>query len=346
MRIAQVAPLHQAVPPQYYGGVGRIISYITEELVSMGHDVTLFASADSKTSAKLISTCEKGLRPEYDGIEFCLDFIAPHFNQMEQIKLRASHFDLIHFHTDILSFPYFRDLKTPALLTLHGRMDLPSFQNLYREYSEIPLISLSNSQRAPLLFANWLKTIYLGIPSNLYAPKYEQGNYLLFLGRLSPEKKVEWAIEIALQSEIPIIIAGNVDSVDNQYFDNKIKPLLNHPLVEYIGPVDDRRKLELLHNAYCLLFPIDWPEPGATVVMEAMACATPIIAFNKGVVPEIVTDGLTGYVVTSTMEAVVAVPKIKNLSRKKIREHFENHYTSRIMVESYIQAYNELITRS
>ena len=292
MRIAEVAPLYERVPPVCYGGTERVVSYLTEALVEQGHEVTLFASGDSLTQAKLISPCAQSLRLNPD----CIDNLAYNLLQLEQVFQRADHFDIVHFHIDYFHYPFSRRQKVPHLTTLHGRLDMADLVPLYREFDDMPVVSISNSQRAPLPWIRWCGTVYHGLPLDLYKPKKERGQYLLFLGRISPEKRPDRAIEIAKRAGMPLKIAAKVDEKDRKYMENEIRPLLDHPLVEFLGEVGDSGKEELLRNAYALLFPIDWAEPFGLVMIEAMACGTPTIAFRGGSVREIMTDGVTGYI--------------------------------------------------
>src|SRR5574338_112198 len=287
MRIAQVAPLYESVPPKYYGGTERVVSYLTEELVRQGHDVTLFASGDSETSARLVATCQRSLRLDKD----CQNQMAHHFVMLERVLKHADEFDIIHFHVDYLHFPLSRREAITQVTTLHGRLDIPDLIPLYQEFRDMPVISISNGQREPLPWANWQATVYHGLPPDLYRFRAEPVRYLAFLGLISPEKRVDRAIEIAKQVGMPLKIAAKIDRADKDYFDSVIAPMLNDPLVEFIGEIGDMEKGEFLGNAYALLFPIDWPEPFGLVMIEAMACGTPIIAFEQGAVPEVMEDG-------------------------------------------------------
>src|SRR5262249_19307646 len=321
MKIAQVSPLYERVPPRGYGGTERVVSYLTEELVRQGHDVTLFASGDSITRAKLVAPCERSLREDSG----CRDQMAPHILMLEQLFQRAEAFDLIHFHIDYLHYPFSRHQDYAHATTLHGRLDLPQLQPLYREFDEQPLISISNDQRRPLPDVNWLGTVYHGLPLDLHSVRPQSGKYLPFLGRISPEKRVDRAIEIALETGLPLKIAAKVDSADLEYFEGVIEPLLRKsaPHVEFLGEVGGKEKDEFLGNAYALLFPIDWPEPFGLVMIEAMACGTPIIAYRNGSVPEVIDNGVTGFVVENQEQAIAAVGQISQLSRMRCRQVFE-----------------------
>lgn len=340
MKIAQVAPLYESVPPKLYGGTERVVSYLTEELVRQGHDVTLFASGDSITSARLISPCPQSLRLN----PHCIDQLAHHILMLEQVFHGFNDFDVIHFHIDYLHFPTTRRQNRPHLTTLHGRLDIADLQPLYQEYREMPVVSISDSQRVPLPFVNWLGTVYHGLPEDLYSLREQPGSYLAFLGRISPEKRIDRAIEIAIRAGMPLKIAAKVDRVDRDYFDAQIEPLLNHPLVEYIGEIGDAQKGEFLGNAQALLFPIDWPEPFGMVMIEAMACGTPVVAWRNGSTPEVIEDGVSGFIVESLDEAVNAARLASLLSRRRCREAFETRFTARGMALAYLELYERLAT--
>jgi glycosyltransferase involved in cell wall biosynthesis len=340
MRIAQVSPLYESVPPQLYGGTERVVSYLTEELIRQGHEVTLFATGDSLTKANLRVCTEKSLRLDLA----CQDQLAPHFAMLEMVYNELGNFDLIHFHIDYLHFPLSRrNHKVPHITTLHGRLDLPELQPLYKEYKEIPLVSISNSQRKPLPLVNWKGTIYHGLPLSLYNIYESPGKYLAFVGRMSPEKRVDRAIEIALKTGIPLKIAAKIGKADEEYFETKIKPLLGNPLIEFVGEIGEKDKNEFMGNAIALLFPIDWPEPFGLVMIEAMACGTPTIGWRNGSVEEIIDDGVSGFVVESIEESVEAVNKITSLNRTTVREAFEKRFSSIAMTKNYLELYEELI---
>ncbi len=337
-RIAQVAPLHESVPPRFYGGTERVVSYLTEELVALGHDVTLFASGDSVTSARLIPTCERALRldPNHP------DPIAVHLLQLERVFREADRFDVIHFHCDFIHYPLTRRTGTPSLTTVHGRLDIPGLDDLYREFADIPLVSISDSQRKPIPWANWRATVYHGLPPTFATAHLESGEYLAVLGRVSPEKGVDRAIEIARRTGLPLRIAAKVDPADQEYFDTVIRPLLREPGIEYLGEIGEGDKAEFLGRAYALLFPIDWPEPFGLVMIEAMACGTPVIAFQRGSVPEVLRDGVAGYIVSNVDEAVSAVEHIPALSRATCRAVFEERFSAERMARDYLAAYASL----
>jgi glycosyltransferase involved in cell wall biosynthesis len=339
MRIAQVAPLYERVPPLYYGGTERIVSYLTEELIKQGNDLTLFASGDSITKARLIAPCERSLRLD----PTCEDRVAYHVLQLEQVFQNAAFFDIIHFHIDYLHYPLARRIGVPHLTTLHGRLDLPDLVPLYREFSDIPVASISNSQRTPLSWINWQGTIHHGIPLDLYEFKRSEGNYLAFVGRISPEKRVDRAIEIAKLANMKLKIVAKVDAIDRQYMETEIRPLLDHPLVEFVGEIGEREKPELLGNAYALLFPIDWVEPFGIVMIEAMACGTPVIAFRRGSVPEVIDDGVTGFIVDDIEESLQALDKIRHFDRERCRKVFEERFSAARMAGDYLKIYERLL---
>lgn len=340
LKIAQVAPLYESVPPKLYGGTERVVSYLTEELVRQGHDVTLFASGDSQTKARLISPCARALRLD----KSCLDPLAHHVVMLEQVLQRADSFDLIHFHIDYLHFPISRRLQTAHVSTLHGRLDLPDLVNVYREFADTPVVSISNAQRAPLPWANWQGTVYHGLPENRYRFRPDPGQYLAFLGRMSPEKGLDRAIELAQRVGMPLKIAAKIDAVDRAYYEKTIKPLLDNPGVEYIGEIGDSDKDEFLGNAYALLFPINWEEPFGLVMIESMSCGTPVLAFRRGSVPEIMVHGTNGFVVDTMEEGVQALRKMNSISRKECRRVFEERFTVERMATSYLSMYERLIS--
>ena len=340
LRIAQVAPLFESVPPKYYGGTERIVSYLTEELVELGHDVTLFASGDSDTKARLVAGWPRSLRLDPE----CIDQLAHHIAMLEQVVRRAKDFDVIHFHIDYLHFPLSRRQPYKHVTTLHGRLDIPDLVPLYREFTEVPVVSISDAQREPLPWLNWQATVYHGLPTNLYRFHPEAGNYLACLGRISPEKGIDRAIAIAKQAGMPIKIAAKVDKVDGEYFKTVIEPLLDHPLVEFIGEIGEDRKEEFLGNAQALLFPVDWPEPFGLVMIEAMACGTPVIATSIGSVPEVIEEGRTGLIVNELDEAVEAVRRLPHISRARCREAFEERFTALRMARDYAAVYERLIS--
>ncbi|RMG69872.1 MAG: glycosyltransferase family 4 protein [Nitrospirae bacterium] len=336
MRIAQVSPLYESVPPKLYGGTERVVSYLTEELVKMGHEVTLFASADSETSARLISVCPSALRLSRDVI----DPLAHHVLMLEKVIQHINEFDIIHFHIDYIHFPLVRSKRLRSLTTLHGRLDIGDILPLYSEFREMPVVSISNAQRKPLPFLNWVDTVYHGIPAELYKPRYETGKYLAFIGRMSPEKRPDLAIEIAKRAGIPLKIAAKVDDANREYFERVVKPLLDTELVEFIGEIGEAEKNEFLGNALAMLFPIDWPEPFGLVMIEAMACGTPVIARRCGSVPEVMKDGVSGFIFNEVDEAVGLIERVNEIDRRGVRRYFEERFTSERMARDYVRLYN------
>jgi glycosyltransferase involved in cell wall biosynthesis len=342
MRIAQVSPLYESVPPKYYGGTERVVSYLTEELVAQGHDVTLFASGDSVTKARLVAPCRRSLRLDKN----CIDQLSHHLLMLEMVAQRAREFDIIHYHVDYLHFPLSRRLGRPQVTTLHGRLDIPDLVPLYREFRDMPVVSISNAQREPLPFANWQGTVYHGLPLDLYTFRPEPGRYLAFLGRISPEKRLDRAIRIALRTGLELKIAAKVDRVDKEYFESVIKPLLKEPGIEYLGEIGEGEKDEFLGNALALLFPIDWPEPFGLVMIEALACGTPVIAYRRGSVPEVLEDGVTGFIVHGFEDAVRAVEEVHKIERARCRAVFEERFSARRMAQDYLAIYQNLLAAS
>lgn len=342
MRIAQVAPLYESVPPRLYGGTERVVSYLTDELVRQGHEVALFASGDSSTLAELRPVCERALRLEGKKI---VDPLAHHMRMLEMVAQEAADFDVVHYHVDYLHFPVTRRLKIATVTTLHGRLDIADVHPIYREFREMPLVSISNAQRGPIQWANWIATVHHGLPEQMYVPRETPGKYLAFLGRICPEKRVDRAIEIAKRAGMPIKIAAKVDPADQAYFEGEIRKLLDHSLVEYIGEIGEGEKSNFLGNAYALLFPIEWPEPFGLAMIESMACGTPVIAFRMGSVPEIVEDGKTGYVVDSLDEAVKAVERTGTLDRKMCRRIFHERFSADRMYRDYLAVYQQIRSR-
>lgn len=338
MRIAQIAPLAEAVPPRLYGGTERVVFWLTEELIRRGHDVTLFASAESETSANLASCAPQALR--LAGIR---DHTASLLVMLDQVRRRASEFDVIHFHVDLLQFPSFQHIFGKCVTTLHGRLDLPDFHPVYRHFPQMPLVSISDDQRRPMPPVNWRATIHHGLPPALYPFSPHGDGYLAFLGRIAPEKRPDRAIAIAKQSGVPLKIAAKVDRADREYFECKIAPLLDHPLIEFIGEIDDSQKPDFLGNALALLFPIDWPEPFGLVMIEAMSAGTPVIAWTRGSVPEVIEDGISGLLVESIEEAVAAVHRIGTLDRAAVRLCFETRFTAARMASRYVHVYEDLL---
>jgi glycosyltransferase involved in cell wall biosynthesis len=344
MRIAQVAPLTEAVPPKLYGGTERVVHWLTEELVTLGHDVTLFASGDSQTSAKLDATWPKALR--LDGS--VRDPNALHMVMLERVRQKCDEdeFDFLHFHLDYYPFSLFSRQPTPFLTTLHGRLDLPEHQPVFTTFSKAPVISISNAQRRPVPQANWVNTIYHGLPEKLLTPRPVTPGYLAVLGRIAPEKGVDRAIKIAIRCGIPLKIAAKVDRADQDYYDAIIRPLMAHPLVEYIGEIGDHEKPSFLSGAIGLLLPIDWPEPFGLVMIEAMACGAPVIAYNRGSVPEIIDEGVTGFIVEDETSAVAAVGRLAQMDRAAVRKQFEARFTARRMALDYLATYDQLIEQT
>jgi glycosyltransferase involved in cell wall biosynthesis len=339
MRIAQVSPLTEAVPPKFYGGTERVISWLTEELVELGHEVTLFASGDSTTRAKLQAMWPKALR--LDGS--VRDPNALHMSMIEQVCRRSQEFDIIHFHLDYYPFSLMSRQAVPFVTTLHGRLDLPEHQPVFETFAAAPVVSISHSQRRPIHSANWVGTVHHGLPRTLLTPQPVKPSYLAFLGRISPEKRVDRAVRIAQRCGLPLKVAAKVDRVDQDYFDDEIRQLFELPFVEYIGEIADHQKAEFLSGAVALLVPIDWPEPFGLVMIEALACGTPVIAYNRGAVPEIVEDGVTGFVVEDETSAVGAINHLPRLSRAAVRQRFEQRFTGRRMAEDYLSIYRQLI---
>jgi glycosyltransferase involved in cell wall biosynthesis len=344
MKIAQIAPLFESVPPRLYGGTERVVSYLTEELVEQGHEVTLFASADAITSAELVPCTRRALRLGGAGRD-----PIPHLMIMlDNVRERADEFDVLHFHIDYLHFPLFRSDSVRILTTLHNRLDGPDHPQFYLRFPEMPLVSVSNTQRAPLRRANFVGTVYHGLPLDLHKPTFDsRGGYLAFLGRISPEKRPDRAIAIARAVGMPLRIAAKTDKANGGwYFREVILPLLRGPGVEFIGEIDERAKTEFLGHAAALLFPIEWPEPFGLVMIEAMACGTPVLAFRCGSVPEIVDDGLTGRIASTMDEAVRAVPEVLTLDRKAIRRRFEERFSSTRMTKDYLRLYRSMVRKA
>lgn len=340
MRIAQIAPLTEAVPPKLYGGTERVIHWLTEELVALGHDVTLFASGDSHTSAKLEAVWPRSLRLDRTVRDPCALLIV----MLEHVRRRVVEFDLLHFHLDYYPFSLFLRQPTPFLTTLHGRLDLPEHRSVFTTFPSVPLVAISDAQRRPVPHANFVRTIHHGLPVNMLRPRPAKRSYLAFLGRISPEKGLDRAVRIACRCGVPLRIAAKVDKLDHEYFSTQIRPLIDGKHIEYIGEISDQEKSEFLSGALALLTPINWPEPFGLVMIEAMACGTPVIAFNHGAVPEIVEHGLTGFVVEDEAGAVAAVEQLSRLSRTVIRARFEQRFTARRMAEDYLDVYRTLVT--
>jgi glycosyltransferase involved in cell wall biosynthesis len=339
MRIAQIAPLYEAVPPKLYGGTERIVAHLTDALVDLGHDVTLFASGDSNTRATLVPMRDQAIRLDPDGLH---SDMASHLSMLHEVRQRSDEFDILHFHVDLLHFPLFADIASRTLTTLHGRLDLKGLSETYRRWPKFPMVSISDHQRRPLRFANWAGTVHHGMPPSLYrfSPRAE-GGYLAFLGRISPEKRPDRAIAIAKAVGLPLKIAAKVDAADRAYY-REIKHLLDDPLVEFIGEIGDEQKSEFLGKATALLFPIDWPEPFGLVMIEAMACGTPVVAWQCGSVPEVIDNGITGRVVNSDAEAIRAVAEVARYDRARIRETFDKRFSAQTMAQNYLALYGRM----
>jgi len=338
LRIAQIAPLYESVPPKLYGGTERVVAYLTDELVNQGHEVTLFASGDSITKGRLIPICERALR-----LQNHLDPLSYHIVQLQEVFERVDEFDILHFHTDYLHFPFTYNHNITTITTLHGRLDIDDLVPIYQKFPKMPVVSISNAQRGPLPEANWIGTVYHGLPADLYQPGDGKGSYVVFVGRISPEKRVDRAIEVARQANLKIRIAAKIDKADQEYYDKEIKHLFRQPHVEFLGEIAESEKNELLQDAIAMLFPIDWREPFGMVLIEALACATPVIAFNRGSVPEIISNEKTGYIVENISEAVAALQRISKISRDECRRTFENRFSATIMAKNYLRLYEKLL---
>jgi glycosyltransferase involved in cell wall biosynthesis len=341
MRIAQVAPLYESVPPKLYGGTERVVSYLTEELVRQGHDVTLFASGDSLTEARLVPACKQSLRLAPD----CIDPLPHHVLLVERVLEEKDNFDLIHFHIDYLHYPRSRYEDIPTLTTLHGRLDIPDLVPLYQKFRDMPVVSISDSQREPLPWLNWQQTVYHGLPVDSLKFHAQRGKYLAFLGRTSPEKGLDQAIAIARQAGIELKIAAKIDRADAAYFDAVIKPLLKEPGIEFVGEIGHSEKSDFLGGAMALLCPIQWPEPFGLVIIEAMACGTPVIAYPRGSVPELIEDGVSGFIVDNAQQAAQAAMAASTLSRKRCREYFERRFSASRMCKDYLAVYEHLLEK-
>jgi len=340
MKIAQIAPPIESVPPRFYGGTERIVSYLTEELVAQGHDVTLFASGDSVTRAKLIPSCPQALRLN----PAVRDPIPYYMLMLSEVRRRAAQFDIMHFHIDQFHFPVFQDMPYRVVTTMHGRQDVPDLKHLYAGFPQMHIVSISDSQRLPIAHIPVAQTIYHGLPRDLHSVSLvPRGGYLAFLGRISPEKRVDRAIAIARAVGVPLKIAAKVDKVDQEYFKSEIEPLLKLPGVEYIGEIDDRQKTAFLQSARAVLFPIDWPEPFGLVMIEAMACGTPVLAFQNGSVSEVIDEGVTGYVVKNVEEGILKMGSVLALDRGRVRRRFEERFTATRMAKDYVKLYRSLI---
>jgi glycosyltransferase involved in cell wall biosynthesis len=339
MRIAQIAPLFEAVPPKLYGGTERVVSNLTEALVDLGHDVTLFASGDSVTAATLEPVWPRALRLDPS----IRDWVSTYAYMIEYVRQRCASFDVLHFHLDYFPNSVFTRQPVPFVTTLHGRLDLPELQAVYGAFPQVPLVSISDSQRKPMPNVNWTATVLHGIPEKLLTPQPSSHDYFAFLGRISPEKGIERAIQIAGRCGVKLKVAAKVDRADDEYFQSSVAPLLKDANVEFIGEINDSQKPGFLSGARALLFPIDWPEPFGLVMIEAMACGTPVVAFRRGSVPEVMEDGVTGFIVDNVDEAVAACGRLDRIDRATVRRRFEKRWTSRRMAQDYVAVYERLI---
>lgn len=343
MKIAQISPLYEAVPPKFYGGTERVVAHLCDALVDLGHEVTLFASAEAETKAKLVPVRDQAIRLDPAPLKSDL---ASHMAMLNEVRRRVDRFDVLHFHTDMIHFPFFEDVAERTLTTLHGRLDLKGLAQVYTRWPQFPLVSISDDQRRPLPWANWSGTVLHGMSTELYSFQETPGDYLAFLGRISPEKGPERAIAIAKKVGIPLKIAAKVDAADANYFHDEIEPLLDHPLIEFLGEIGGPRKSAFLGGAKALLFPINWPEPFGLVMIEAMACGTPVVAYNCGSVPEVIEDGVTGFIVRNQNEAVQAVRRIAQIDRRGVRERFEQRFSATAMARRYLPLYARRATSS
>ena len=343
MKIAQVTPLYEAVPPKLYGGTERVVAHLTDALVDLGHEVTLFASADAQTRARLVPVRDQAIRLDPAPLKSDL---ASHMTMLSEVLRRADDFDVIHFHTDMIHFPFFQRIANKTLTTLHGRLDMKDLPEVYERWPEFGLVSISDDQRRPLAFANWKATVLHGMPAELYAFSSRSDGYLAFLGRISPEKRPDRAIEIATKLGRRLKMAAKVDAADKVYWETKIKPMIDgNPLIEFIGEIGDHQKSEFLGGADALLFPIDWPEPFGLVMIEAMACGTPVVAFRCGSTTEIIEDGATGFLVDTLEQAVAAADRATTLDREAIRARFELRFSATAMARRYLDVYGDLLAR-
>jgi glycosyltransferase involved in cell wall biosynthesis len=343
MKIAQIAPLVESIPPRGYGGTERVVAYLADALVERGHDVTLYTSADASTKAKVVAVRDEALRLDPSPLKSDL---AAHLAMLGRVRAHAAQFDVLHFHIDLVHFPFFEHIAYKTVTTLHGRLDVKDLPAVYRCWPQYPLVSISDAQRKPLAFANWIATVHHGIPAEVFRCSPTSDDYVVFVGRISPEKRPDRAIAIARRAGVPLKIAAKVDPADASYFHKTIEPLLDGPGVEFIGELDESRKNELVAGARALLFPIDWPEPFGLVMIESMACGTPVLAWDCGSVPEVVDDGVTGFIVSSEDQAVDALRRIGQLDRMAVRATFERRFSTRRMAEDYLGVYSALARRA
>ncbi len=341
MKIAQVAPLYEAVPPKLYGGTERVVAHLCDALVDLGHEVTLFSSADARTRADLVPVRDQAIRLDSAPLKSDL---AAHLTMLSELSRQQDRFDIIHFHVDMIHFPMFEAIASRTLTTLHGRLDIKDLPEVYRRWPKYPLVSISNAQRAALPFANWAGTVYHGFPEDLYRFEARPRGYLAFLGRMSPEKGPDRAIAIAKRLGMPLKMAAKVDAADKAYFKQEIEPLLDHPLIEFVGEINDQAKSDFLGGAEALLFPIEWPEPFGLVSIEAMACGTPVVGYRYGAAPEVIDEGVTGFVVDGEDQAVEAVRKARNLDRRGVRRGFDRRFSATAMARGYLDLYAERLT--
>ena len=341
MRIAQIAPLYEAVPPRLYGGTERVVAYLCDALVGLGHDVTLFSSGDAQTEADIVPVRDQAIRLDAAPLKSDL---AAHLAMLHEVKRRASQFDVLHFHVDMIHFPLFEAMAAKTVTTIHGRLDLKDLPKVFALWRQYPLVSISHSQRRPIPAANWIATVPHGVPATTYAvaPR-PTADYLAFIGRISPEKRPEVAIELAKASGIPLKIAAKVDAVDRRYFEAQIEPLLDDPLIDFIGEIGDADKSEFIGNARALLFPIDWPEPFGLVMIEAFACVTPVIAWDRGSVREVIDHGITGFIVNDAASALAALDAVSALDRHRIRATFDRRFSASTMARNYLGVYTRLL---
>jgi glycosyltransferase involved in cell wall biosynthesis len=342
VRIAQVAPLYEAVPPRLYGGTERVVAHLCDALVDLGHEVTLFSSEEAETRAKLVAVRDQAIRLDPAPLKSDL---AAHLSMLSEVRRQQDRFDIIHFHVDMVHFPIFEAIAPRTITTMHGRLDIKDLPEVYRRWPKFPLVSISDSQRGALPFANWAGTVYHGFPKALYRFEANPRGYLAFLGRMSPEKGPDRAIAIAKRLGMPLKMAAKVDAADKAYFQEEIRPLLDHPLIDFIGEINDTDKSEFLGGAEALLFPIDWPEPFGLVTIEAMACGTPVVAYRHGAAPEVVDDGVTGFVVDDEDRAVEAVRAAQALDRREVRRRFDRRFSATAMARAYLDLYADRLAR-